>query len=110
MHGVQPIAKIAPSPNDASQPPRLPTSRPPSRSPNVGAAPRAERHRPGRRRDGRRRAGVERPPGPLERGHAQDAGEVQPEEDEDHAADLAEDRHPLREAGGRERRGDRRGA
>ena len=39
MHGVQPTAKIAPSPNDASQPPRLPTSRPPSRSPKVGAAP-----------------------------------------------------------------------
>src|SRR6476661_402871 len=39
MHGVQPTAKIAPSPKDASQPPRLPTSRPPSRSPNVGADP-----------------------------------------------------------------------
>ena len=36
MHGVQPIAKIAPSPNDASQPPRALTIRPPSRSPMVG--------------------------------------------------------------------------
>src|SRR5262245_25297681 len=37
MHGVQPTAKIAPSPKLASQPPRLETSRPPSRSLNVGA-------------------------------------------------------------------------
>src|SRR4051812_3890230 len=36
MHGVQPIAKIAPSPKLASQPPRLLTRRPPSRSPNPG--------------------------------------------------------------------------
>ena len=34
MQGVQPIAKMAPSPNDASQPPRDVTSRPPSRCPN----------------------------------------------------------------------------
>src|SRR6476620_11279524 len=39
MHGVQPTAKIAPSPKLASQPPRLETSRPPRRSPNVGPPP-----------------------------------------------------------------------
>ena len=38
MHGVQPMAKIAPSPNEASQPPREVTTRPPSLSPNEGVA------------------------------------------------------------------------
>jgi hypothetical protein len=36
-------------------------------------------------------------------GIAQDARQVQPEDHEDHAADLAEDRHPLRQTGGGER-------
>src|SRR2546423_360040 len=38
MHGVHPIAKIAPRPKLASHPPRLLTSRPPSRSPSPGPA------------------------------------------------------------------------
>ena len=104
MHGVQPIAKIAPSPKLASQPPRLLTIRPPSRSPRPGPAGRGERHRAGRGRQRGRGAGVERPPVPLERRDPEDAGEVQPEQDEDHAADLAQDRHPRRQPGGGERR------
>ena len=38
MHGLQPTAKIAPRPNDASQPPPELTTCPPSRSPRPGFA------------------------------------------------------------------------
>jgi hypothetical protein len=39
MQGVQPMAKIAPRPNDASHPPRALTIRPPSRSAIVELPP-----------------------------------------------------------------------
>src|SRR6188474_3041649 len=39
MQGVQPIAKIAPRPSEASRPPFDPTSAPPSRSPKPGVPP-----------------------------------------------------------------------
>ena len=73
MHGVQPMAKIAPSPNEASQPPRwltrrdaepvadAPSDAPPSDIEPVAVA------------SDERRPGVERPPGPLERGDPDDA-------------------------------------
>ena len=104
MHGVQPIAKIAPSPKLASQPPRLLTSRPPSRSPKPGPPAGANDIEPvvaatdadAPASSGRHVRSSARDP--------EDAGEVQPEQDEDHAADLAQDRHPLRQAGGGERR------
>ena len=114
MHGVQPIAKIAPSPNDASQPPRVPTIRPPSRSANLASVPpvaagRRERDRARRGRDGTGGARLERPPGSIERGDAQHAGEIQPEDDEQDPAELAEDRQVVdqwpRERTWRSRRG-----
>ena len=94
MHGVQPIAKIAPSPNDASQPPRALTTRAPSRSPMPGRC----RHRraepsatdPVAVASAHRRAGVERSPGALEDRDAQDAGQAQAEDDEEQAADDPE--------------------
>ena len=39
MQGVQPTAKIAPRPNEASQPPRWLTNREPSRSPSPSDGP-----------------------------------------------------------------------
>ncbi len=101
MHGVQPIAKIAPRPSEASQPPFDPTSRPPSLSPRLdrpalGAG--RERDRAGRRREAARRARVERPPRPVENGNAQDPGQAQAEHDQDRAADHAERRQDVDEA------------
>ena len=91
-----------------------PTSRPPSRSPNrapVAAPPaparRRERHRARRARDRAGGAGLERPPRPIE-----DAGcgarppRFRPEDDEEHAADLAEDRQVVEQRARRIGRGD----
>ena len=70
MHGVQPIAKIAPRPNDASQPPRLADE--PAAEPVADRSARpsaAEAIVPVVAAHGGRRAGVEWPPGSLERRH-----------------------------------------
>ena len=103
MQGVQPIAKIAPSPNDASQPPlaadepaaeplaepaaarRRPAPAPSCRSPSRSSP--APRHRAAATA--------------VEAGDLEDAREVQPEHDQDHAADLAQEGHVVDEAGRR---------
>ena len=103
MHGLQPIAKIAPRPNDASQPPRELTTWPPIRSPTLGrraAAPEGGRARRGRQRSGG--AGVERSPGPLEGRDVEQPGQVQPEHDEDDPADRAQGRQVVDEGTGHE--------
>ena len=83
MHGVQPIAKIAPSPNDASQPPRVPTMRPPSRSPSPDRCPGAAKAIvPVALATDAGGAGLERPPRAVEGGDAQHPGEIQSEHDE----------------------------
>ena len=105
MQGVQPTAKIAPSPNDASQPPRAahePPAEPVGRGPAVSGA--GQRDRAGRGRERARRAGVERSPGALQRRDAQDAREVEPEDDQDDAADCAQRVEIVGRAGRPERR------
>ena len=83
MHGVQPIAKTAPSVNAAPKPDRPPTSRLPTRPPIPPSARRGERHAAGRRGEARRGAGVERPPGSLEDRDAEDPREAQAHDHED---------------------------
>ena len=107
MHGLQPIAKIAPSPNDANQPPRELTTWPPIRSPIVGDADAgAEGRRARRGRQRARRAGVERPPRPAQDGDVQESRQVEAEDDEDDAADGPQRRQVVDERTGREGRGD----
>ena len=74
----------------------------PARRPRPG---RRERHRPGRTRERASGAGIERAPGPFEARQPKHAGQVQAEDDQDHAADLAKDGEVLREPGRGERRG-----
>ena len=78
MQGVQPMAKIAPSPNEVIQPPRRLTTRPPRRSSERGAAHRAEGPAEARARvpvvvatEGGR-AGLEGTPDPVEDGDVDD--------------------------------------
>ena len=110
MHGVQPMAKIAPSPNDASHPPRVPTMRPPSRSANRASVPerctrRCEGDGAGRGGQGSRSPGLERPPGPIQGRNPEHAGEIQPEHDQQDPADLAQQRQVVDERPGKVRRG-----
>ena len=104
MHGVQPTAKIAPSPNDASQPPRADQAPAEAIGRCPAAARACERDRTGRGRERPGRAGIERPPRPFERRDAQDAGKVQPEDHEDDAADRAQ-RAQVVDQGARQERG-----
>ena len=107
MHGLQPIAKIAPSPNDASQPPPELTTWPPSRSPRPGFAPAAaEGGRAGRRRQRPRRAGIERTPRPLEPRDVEQPGQVEAEHDQDDPADDAQGGQVVGDRAGGERRRD----
>ena len=80
MHGVQPMAKIAPSPNDASQPPRELTSRPPSRSPMLGCRRRRLRRSESSRSPSRASRAAPASSGrqrPLEGRDAEDPGQVE---------------------------------
>ena len=83
MHGVQPIAKIAPSANARAEPgPSADeAAAEPSPTPPSAAARRRERHAAGHRREARRRAGVQRPPRALEDADAQDPGEAEAHHD-----------------------------
>ncbi len=91
MHGVQPMAKIAPSANDVPRPALPPTSRLPTRPPIPGVD-RRQRHATGHRGHARGGAGIEGPPRPLEEGDRQEPGEAEAHHDEDHATDDAEQR------------------
>ena len=83
MHGVQPIAKIAPSVNAAPRP-DAPADEPGAHpAAHPAAARRRERHPAGRRREARGGAGVERPPGPLQEPDVDDPGEAEAHDHED---------------------------
>ena len=88
MHGLQPIAKIAPRPNDASQPPRELTTWPPIRSPTLGPAPplpNAVEPVAVASDPRRRRRAVATSAGGRD---AEQPGQVQPEHDQDDPADV----------------------
>ena len=107
MQGLQPIAKIAPSPNDANQPPRELTTCPPIRSPIVGdRRARAEGRGARRGRQRARCAGVERSPRPAQDGDVQESRQVEAEDDEDDATDGPQRRQVVDEGTGREGRSD----
>ena len=104
MHGVQPIAKTTPRPNDASQPPRDVTRPPPMRCPTPSEPPglaraiepvvvASEAEAPAS--SGRQRA--------LEEPDPQDAGEAEPHHDEHDATGAAEERHVVRKRAADER-------
>ena len=108
MHGVQPIAKIVPSPNEATSPVPSPTSRPPIRS-----------ARPGERRVGSWRTVPPVAPAtavlaPRSSGRhvrssrpiVRNPGQVEAHHDEDDPADLAQEGQPLAERSAGIGRGD----
>ena len=109
MQGVQPMAKIAPSPNEASQPPRWLTRREPSRSPTpsdeppsdiVPVAVASDEDAPASSgRQVRSSAEIRMMP-----------GQAEPHDHEHEAADDAQRREVVVERARREGRGDARGA
>ena len=107
MHGLQPTAKIAPSPNDASQPPPRADdmATEPVAETRVGASA-AESGRAGRGRQRPRRAGIERTPRPLEPRDVEQPRQVEPEHDQDESADDAQRRQVVGDRAGGERRRD----
>ena len=97
MQGVQPSEKIAPSPNAPSGRATEPDAGG-SAERGRGSAPARTAGRTHRQRGGRgppEEHGIQGSPGALQVVEAQDAGQVQPEDDEDEAAKAAEAGQPV---------------
>ena len=108
MHGLQPMAKIAPSPNDANQPPREldDVAADAGRRPSASRAPDAERRRAGRRGQRAGCAGVEGSPCPAQDRDVQEPARSRPRTIRITPPIDPQRRQVVDERSGRERRGD----